>query len=88
MKENCKYFDISALSDSDSLLPIEAFHTLARLEDELVELGLVGGRRERAAGTPEAAAVWTVVPEGTRIGGAVWTRVWRGVQAAYRERLK
>lgn len=76
-------FDLSAFPDSDSLLPVEQAHALATLEGELVELGLIGGRRERAAGTPLAAALWVVIPQGTRVGGAVWNRLWRGVQLAY-----
>lgn len=80
------HFDLSSLPDSDGLLPVEQAHALARLEDELTELGLIGGRRERAAGTPLAAALWAVVPQGTRVGGAVWGRIWRGVQAAYAEK--
>ncbi|WP_042442758.1 hypothetical protein [Azospirillum sp. B510] len=71
--------------DSDSLHPAEQAHLLARLEDELIGIGLIGGRRERAAGTPEAAAVWAIVPEGCRAEGAVWARIWRGVRTAYAE---
>ena len=71
--------------DSDSLAPAEQAHVLARLEDELTGIGLHGGRRERAAGTPEAAAVWAIVPEGCRAGSAVWSRIWRGVRTAYAE---
>lgn len=71
--------------DSDSLHPVEQAHVLAILEDELVAIGLHGGRRERAAGTPEAAAVWEVAPDGCRIGGAVWERIRSGIAAAYAE---
>lgn len=71
--------------DSDSLHPIEQAHVLAALEDELVAIGLHGGRGERAAGMPEAAALWEVAPDGCRVGGAVWERLWRGVHTAYAE---
>ncbi|WP_454017660.1 hypothetical protein [Azospirillum sp. Marseille-Q6669] len=80
-------FDLDSFpaADSDSLLPVEQAHVLARLEDELVELGRIGGRLQRANGTPEAEALWNIAPEGCVVGGAVWDRLWRGIQAAYAE---
>lgn len=71
--------------DADSLAPGEQAHVLAVLEDELVSIGLLAGRRARADGAPEAAALWDIAPDGCRVGGAVWNRLWRGVRAAYAE---
>lgn len=79
-------FDFSIVRDNDDLLAVEAFDELAALEAELVELGTIGGRGQRADGVPAAEAVWRVVPEGTRVGGTVWNLFWRGVRQAYAER--
>ena len=47
---------------------------VAVLEDELVGIGLLAGRRARANGTPEAAALWELAPDGSPVAYAEPTR--------------
>lgn len=81
------YMD-SIFRGNEGLLAIEAEFVkdeIAALEAELVELGAIGARTQRADGVPAAEAVWRVVPEGTRVGGTVWNLFWRGVRQTYAE---
>lgn len=82
-------FDLDSFpAASDRWLALEAELTrdeLAALEGELVELGTIGGRCQRADGVPAAEAIWRAVPEGTRVRGKVWNLFWLGIQAAYAE---
>ncbi|HYH21709.1 MAG TPA: hypothetical protein VD995_24145 [Azospirillum sp.] len=81
----CDCGDPADWPDSDSLHPAEQAHVLAAIQDELFAIGLHAGRLQRAAGSPQAAAVWEAAPDGCPVGGAVWERIRRGVAIAYAE---
>lgn len=51
--------------------------------EELVDIGLRQGALCRADYKPFATAVWDCMPDGVRVGGAVWNAIETGARTAY-----
>lgn len=66
---------LASLGEADAMLTL--------VERELFAIGHVNALPLRTAGVSAVEALWKIAPTGTPVGGAVWHRLWRGVQVAY-----